>query len=153
MALPIEIDKSPQQIWEWVLSNLQNDISGTYFDIWVKPTIAISFENGTFTIGCPNNDTCDWLQDRLKTTMQRLIEGYLNQLVEVRFVSLDMKNLEPPSPLEPDDNRVEEEKVLPICLEPIYASLRDVLIEPDRVVKMPVYFLRWLPYVGSQNHI
>ena len=151
MVLPIEIENTPQQIWGWVLSILQNEMSRTYFDNWVKPTRALSFENGTFILECPNNETCEWLQDRLKPTINRILEGYLNQNVQLRFVTLDMDYLEPLNPLGEDKNHVEEgiEKV--IDLEPIYASLRDALIEPDRVVKMPVYFLRWLPYVGSRT--
>ena len=35
--------------------------------------------------------------------------------------------------------------------ELIFNSLRDALLEPGRVVKMPVYFLRWLPYVGART--
>ena len=38
-----------------------------------------------------------------------------------------------------------------LIVSPIYASFRDAILEPDRIVKMPVYFLRWLPYVGART--
>ncbi len=51
-----------------------------------------------------------------------------------------------------DDPGLDAESVAcDVTYEPVYASLRDALLQPERVVKMPVYFLRWLPYVGART--
>jgi hypothetical protein len=138
------------KIWEYVLSQLQADMSKASFDTWVKSTEALSLEGPTLTIGCHNAYGRDWLESRLTTTIQRMVSGMINQPATVRFQVIDLspENLDASSDsadeeIEPASDRVD--------LEPIYSSLRDALIEPDRVVKMPVYFLRWLPYVGAKT--
>ena len=147
MALSTETQKTPQQVWEWVFSSLQMDMSRASFDTWVKSAEVVFFEGGVFTIGCHIDYARQWLESRLSSTFQRMLSGALNQLVEVEFVLLNQVAQAVDQPSDSEERPEEEETYL----EPVYASLRDVLIEPDRVVKMPAYFLRWLPYVGSRT--
>lgn len=153
MTLPDETNQSPQQIWEWVLSSLQADISRVAFETWVKSAEVVAYEVHVFTIGCHNDYARQWLESRLKVTIERMLSGFVGQSIQVKFVLLsetfsDLDNSRTNN-LEFGDEEYSDENSL--RLEPVHASIRDALIEPDRVVKMPVYFLRWLPYVGART--
>lgn len=151
MTLPGEPAQSPQQIWEWVLSTLRMEMSRVAFDTWVASAEIVSFEYKIFTIGCHNEYAREWLASRLTTTIERMLAGCIGQPVQVRFVLLSQI-----ATSETEDNYTEtgqenDEDDIPAYLESVHASLHDALIEPDRVVKMPVYFLRWLPFVGART--
>ncbi len=142
---------TPQKIWDWILSNLQHEMPRTWFETWVKPAVPLSLADGVFKLGCFNQYTIDWLSSRLKAMIERQLWGMLNQPVELAFVLLATGQVE-------DKNQDDDSEPGSVgfrsdddTYEPVYASLRDMLLQPERVVKMPVYFLRWLPYVGSRT--
>ena len=140
----------PQKIWDWILSNLQQEMSRAWFETWVKPAVPLSFADGVFTLGCHNQYAIDWLNSRLKAMIERQLAGMLSQPVELDIVLLTGVQAE-------EEGRGDgPEQEMPDgasdgTYEPVYASLRDMLLQPERVVKMPVYFLRWLPYVGART--
>ena len=152
MSLSGNSSQSPQQIWEQVLCLLQSEISRVYFETWVRPAIAISFSDNVFTLGCHNTYAVDWLESRLKSTLERILMGLYGQPVQVAFTLLSSE-----SSSNEQGERVEADPIEKSVdddladIEPIFNSLRDALLEPGRVVKMPVYFLRWLPYVGART--
>jgi hypothetical protein len=144
---------SPHKIWDWVLSSLQTDLSKAMFETWVKPAKPVSFENGIFTLGCHNQYAIDWLSSRLKTLVERQLSGALGQPVKLAFVLLDLlpvdRDGDNSESVEESQSSTSQESLSEY--EPVYASLRDAMLQPDRVVRMPVYFLRWLPYVGART--
>jgi hypothetical protein len=150
MAFTENSARSPEQIWSWIQMSLRADMPRANYDTWVHPAQAISFVDDRFVIGCHNDYGLRWLESRLTTTIRRMIECEAGRPVQVEFVLLNQdpftdKGDEPV----PDGDPVTDHGHF--SLEPVYASLRDAIMEPDRVVKMPVYFLRWLPYVGART--
>jgi hypothetical protein len=152
MALSGEGTLSPNRIWDWIRSSLEMDMTKATFDERIRPVRYVSFEEGSFTLAAPDAFTCQWLENRMKTTIERMIGGLTGGIVQARFILAD--------PVLSNDGNCETEEIEPVeedqdaeavYLEPIYASLRDALIEPGRVVKLPVYLLRWLPYVGART--
>ena len=81
MAFSGVSNRSPQQIWEWVLSTLQTDMSRVTFDTWVKPAEVVSFDADIFTIGCHNDYARQWLESRLKKTIEHILSGIVGQSV------------------------------------------------------------------------
>ncbi len=153
MTIPESQKWSSEQIWGYVLSTLQLDMSKANFDTWVKSAEVMSFDGETFVVGCYNDYGREWLESRLKATIQRMITGAINRPVVVEF---KLFNQDYPQIVEADaeidDPKVDQASDAECAeLEPVFASLRDALIEPDRVVKLPTYFLRWLPYVGAKT--
>ena len=141
---------TPQKIWDWILTNLQQEMSRAWFETWVKPVVPLALADGVFTLGCHNQYAIDWLNSRLKATIERQLSGIFGQPVELVIELLTPAQAE-------DDYQAEHPKSEAIgvasddTFEPVYVSLRDALLQPERVVKMPVYFLRWLPYVGART--
>ena len=74
-----------EQAWQAAVGQLQMDLPKAAFDTWVRDTEFISYEDGCFFIGTQNGYACDWLQNRLSSTVTRLLTGIMNRTVEVRF--------------------------------------------------------------------
>ncbi len=153
MTMPESQKWSSEQIWGYVLSTLQQDMSKANFDTWVKSAEVMSFDGETFVVGCYNDYGREWLESRLKTTIQRMITGAINHPVVVEFKLFNQGHPQTEeADAEFDDPIVDQASDAERTeLKPVFTSLRDALIEPDRVVKMPTYFMRWLPYVGAKT--
>ena len=72
--------------WQSVLGQLQMEMPRASFNTWVKDTNAIQFQDGVFTVGTKNAYARDWLENRLSSTIVRLLSGILDQDVNLEFV-------------------------------------------------------------------
>ena len=73
------------QAWQAALGQLQLEMPKAAFDTWVRDTELITYEDGAFTIGVKNAYARDWLEDRLSSTISKLLSGIMNRSVSVRF--------------------------------------------------------------------
>ena len=144
------VEFSPEKAWQAAIANLEMDMSRAAFSTWVKPTHLVDFSDDTFVIGCMNAYGREWLENRLTTTLQRFLMGVMNREVKVRFVVSDQEVDDGDDLTREDDPDQKDSEDNPIALDIHFSSIRNFLIEPSRVVRLPVYYLRWLPYVGSQ---
>jgi chromosomal replication initiator protein len=92
----------PEQAWQAALGQLQMEMPKAAFDTWVRGTEYISYEDGSFVVGVQNAYARDWLQNRLSSTVTRMLSGILNRTVEVRFV-VWQNTPEPTEHPEPDE--------------------------------------------------
>ncbi len=144
------VEFSPEKAWQAAVANLESDMSRATFSTWVKPTHLVEFSDDTFVVGCINAYGRDWLTDRLTTTLQRFLTGVLNREAKVSFMVCEQE-VDDEDDLAQEENLDQEyDEENPIELDIHYSSIRNILLEPGRVVRLPVYNLRWLPYVGSQ---
>jgi chromosomal replication initiator protein len=77
---------NPEQAWQSVLGQLQMEMPRASFDTWVRDTQPLAYEEGVMTIAVRNAYARDWLENRLMSTVARLLAGMMNRSVEVRFV-------------------------------------------------------------------
>jgi len=75
-----------EHAWQSVLGQLQMEMPKASFDTWVRDTCPLSYENGILTIGVRNAYARDWLENRLASTVDRLLVGILNSNASVDFV-------------------------------------------------------------------
>lgn len=75
-----------EQAWQSVLGQLQMEMPRASYDTWVRDTRPVSYQNGLLTIGVRNAYARDWLENRLASTVNRLLGGVLNGSVAVSFV-------------------------------------------------------------------
>ena len=73
------------QAWQAAVGQLQMEMPKAAFDTWVRDTELITYEDGAFTIGVKNAYARDWLDDRLSSTISKLLTGIMNRSVAVRF--------------------------------------------------------------------
>ena len=139
----------PERAWQMVLGQLQMEMSKASFDTWVKSIEFVSLIDDRFTLGTYNAYGRDWLDSRLKTTVQRLLQGILGKAITVQFIVLD-EVVDQDNDEEEEEQEEQEGEKEEFHLQVLHETVRGVLIEPERVVKLPVYFLRWLPYVDAE---
>ncbi|MGA7192640.1 MAG: chromosomal replication initiator protein DnaA [Anaerolineales bacterium] len=77
---------NPEHAWQSVLGQLQMEMPKASFDTWVRDTQPLSYENGILTVGVRNAYARDWLDNRLASTVDRLLVGILNSSACVDFV-------------------------------------------------------------------
>jgi chromosomal replication initiator protein len=95
------------QAWQSVLGQLQMEMPRASFDTWVRDTKPVSYEEGTLTVGVRNAYARDWLENRLGSTVSRLLVGIMNSTVDVSFVvngndieqTVDETHLSTPEPV------------------------------------------------------
>ncbi len=73
-------------IWQRVLDQLQMEMSRASFDTWVRDTKAITIEDDTLIVSVNNAYVRDWLDNRLNSTVKRILLGLLGRPLEVSFV-------------------------------------------------------------------
>jgi hypothetical protein len=142
----------PERAWQMVLDQLRAEMSVASFSTWVKDTEFVSFDSGLFTIGTANAYGCEWLTSRLTSTVSRLLAGILGQPVSVQFVVH-----EPSSAYETgEDEKIEDitkDKSKPteeLTLQAEYQSIYDEIVQPEQVIVIPGYFLRYIPMLGVE---
>jgi len=75
-----------EQAWQSVLGQLQMEMPRASFDTWVRDTKPVAYQDGTLTVGVGNAYARDWLENRLASTVNRLLVGIMNSTVDVNFV-------------------------------------------------------------------
>lgn len=84
------------QIWQAALGELQLQMPKPAFETWVKSSHVVSYEDGVFVIATPNAYAQDWLQNKLLSTVKRILTGIVGHSVEVRFIVWTREEAAPP---------------------------------------------------------
>ncbi|NIS82399.1 MAG: chromosomal replication initiator protein DnaA [Anaerolineales bacterium] len=75
-----------ERLWQAALGELQLEMPRATFDTWVRDAELLAYEDGSFIIGVQNAFARDWLQERLLSTVKRVLSRIVGSTVEVRFV-------------------------------------------------------------------
>ena len=112
-----------EQAWQSVLGQLQMEMPRASFDTWVRDTKALSYQDGTLTIGVRNAYARDWLESRLASTVSRLLVGIMNASVAVNFIvnGKDAEVIADEAPLaQPEPAAIYEQPARPSNMNPRY---------------------------------
>ena len=74
-----------QQAWQTALGQLQLEMPKAAFDTWVRDAELIAISDDVAQVGVQNAYARDWLDNRLKSTIAKLLTGSLNRPVDVTF--------------------------------------------------------------------
>ena len=74
-------------IWQAALGELRLQMTKAAFDTWVRNTRLVSCQDSVFVIAAQNEFARDWLENRLLTTVERILVGIVGHPVEVRFMT------------------------------------------------------------------
>jgi len=86
VTVPINGGMTAEQAWQSVLRQLQMEMPRASFETWVRDSKAIRYGGNVLSIGVRNAYARDWLEDRLQSTVSRLLVGIMNAHVNVVFV-------------------------------------------------------------------
>ncbi len=75
--------------WEQVLRELSQEMAPSSFETWVRDTRPIDWrpETGRLVIGARNAYACDWLKNRMGTTIQ----GYLSKISDRTLITCEFR--------------------------------------------------------------
>ena len=133
-----------EQAWQAVIGQLQMEMPRASFDTWVRDTHLLSYEDGVVIVGVRNIYTRDWLENRLESTVSRLLAGMLNRTVEVRFDVSDNENDAESLDEEAEDDDSKDE----IQVEAVWESSYEQIVRPEKAIALNAYFLRHLRELG-----
>ncbi|MBN1180178.1 MAG: chromosomal replication initiator protein DnaA [Anaerolineae bacterium] len=77
------------QIWQAALGELQLEMTQATFNTWLRDTKLIAYEDGDFIIGVRNGYAKEWLENRLASTIRRVLTRMVDRSVQMRFVIWD----------------------------------------------------------------
>lgn len=72
------ITTDTKELWNNTLSQIELEVSKATFNTWFKNTTLIKFEEGTATIGVPNQMTKDWFVDKY----HKLVLRFMRQIAD-----------------------------------------------------------------------
>jgi chromosomal replication initiator protein len=75
-----------EQVWQAALGQLQLEMSKATFETWMRDTQLLTQEDGAFVVGVTNAYAKDWLENRLRSTVKRILTSIVGRTVELRFV-------------------------------------------------------------------
>ena len=109
------------QAWQAAQGQLQLEMPKAAFDTWVRGADYFSYEDGTFVISVKNAYARDWLENRLSSTVMRILTGMMNRTVEVRFIVWQDQELETASVDAESPDIVDEDEPAPIVNQTLNA--------------------------------
>jgi len=82
---PVPADDRAGQLWQEALDELALSMSRSTFETWLQGTQAQSYTDGVFVIGVPDAYVRDWLHNRLRPQVKRILGRLCQRSVEVTF--------------------------------------------------------------------
>jgi hypothetical protein len=131
---------NPQQTWQSVLGQLQQEMPRASFETWVRDTEVLSLEKNLLTVSTRNAYARDWLEARVTNPIQRILQDLLQKPITVRFVADD--STEPES----DEEKLDAE----IAIEPVQWLDYDRIVQPHKQVVVKGYFRRLGMEIGPK---
>ncbi|MEZ4735779.1 MAG: DnaA/Hda family protein, partial [Caldilineaceae bacterium] len=78
-------DFDAHAIWQMLLSELSLQMQSATYNTWVRDTWVIAYEDGEFIIGLPNAYARDWLENRLRHKIKRVLSSLIHRSVQIQF--------------------------------------------------------------------
>ena len=74
-----------EKMWVDLLRDLALQMPVSTYETWVKDTTGLSYADGQFIIGVPNAYARDWLSNRLRSNINRVLNRLASRTVEIVF--------------------------------------------------------------------
>src|SRR3990170_8840608 len=78
-------DSTATRVWDTALGQLQLQVTRPNFDTWLKDTVGLRSENGSFIIGTPSDFVSEWLSAKMGPVIAKTVSGILGRPVSLRF--------------------------------------------------------------------
>jgi hypothetical protein len=91
--------KEPKQasvIWQEVLKKINDQVTHSYYSAWLEKTSGLSYEGDLFTVGVPNQDVANHLNENRRSLIENTLIGIIGVKVEVKFVDISDNGKQPP---------------------------------------------------------
>ena len=79
------MNRSPEALWEVALGQLQLQVTRPNYQTWLRDSVGLALEDGTFTVCVPTDFVAEWLRDRLSDLITKTLSGIVGQPLQVAF--------------------------------------------------------------------
>ena len=86
------MSSEPQSIWSEVLGYLSKRISKQSFHTWLRPTFAMSQDNGTLKVGVPNRFVAEWIREHYLTQINEALVNVVESPINCEFAIHNLNN-------------------------------------------------------------
>ena len=76
----------PEKVWRAALGELELQVSRSTFNTWLHGARFVACEKGEYIVGLDSDFVRDWLDARMRTTIERTVAGIVGEKVVVSFV-------------------------------------------------------------------
>lgn len=83
-----EVSSESKEIWQAALGELELEMTRANYDTWVKSCDVYERNGSQWVIAAPNSYAVEWLENRLMSTVRRVLIGITGKSVEVKFVCM-----------------------------------------------------------------
>ena len=77
--------KTPQEIWEAALGELQIQVSKSNYRTWLEKTQGLSYKDNLFVLGVPNSFVAEYLEKNQRSLIEKALIGLTSPEVEIVF--------------------------------------------------------------------
>ncbi len=91
-----------ESAWNATLGELQLQMTKATFNTWLRDARLLANENGEYVIGVRNDYAKDWLENRLRDTINRTISSIVGKPILTRFVVWSDEIIAPAPPVMKD---------------------------------------------------
>jgi len=77
--------RTPPEIWEIALGEIQVQVSKTNYRTWFSKTSGLSFQENRFTIGVPHTFAAEYLEKNQRALIEKVLTGLTSPEVSISF--------------------------------------------------------------------
>ncbi len=77
--------RTPQEIWETALGEIQVQVSQTNYRTWFSKTTGLSFQDNQFVIGVPHTFAAEYLEKNQLSLIEKVLAGLTSRDVRLSF--------------------------------------------------------------------
>lgn len=78
-------EPAARKTWETALGQLQLQVTRPNYETWLKDTVGLAAENGTFTVGTPTDFVSEFLNARMRPAIAKTVSAILGREVSIAF--------------------------------------------------------------------
>jgi chromosomal replication initiator protein len=93
---------SAEQLWDQILDKLKEEMPKDSYELWFKPTRAVSFEDNLLNVRVPNRFFSKYLQDKHQRKIEELLKATTTSEAQIIFT------IDPQSHMQEQERKDEE---------------------------------------------
>ena len=78
-------DTAAHRVWDTALGQLQLQVTRPNYDTWLKDTVGLRTDNGSFVIGTPSDFVSEWLSTKMGPVIAKTVSGIMGRSVDLLF--------------------------------------------------------------------
>src|SRR3954469_706634 len=75
-----------ENFWQSCSAQLELELTPQQFSAWIKPLVALDYEDGKLRVAAPNRFKLDWVKTQFASRITALAAQYWKETVDVQFV-------------------------------------------------------------------